>query len=496
LPGVRRINAARPAIIAAGAVWLICVPGFAGEDCPAVVVHVDRGEVLGPVPALRGIHMAPLEGGYQEEDVLRLKEIGVRCVRLGFSGYLLEQEDEPGQYDEEGFGYLGQFVGWCEKHGIGVILDMHNAVGRRKWEDTRIWRHYFGSKDPKEYQDRFVVLWREIARRFAGRKGVLAYELLNEPNPPEDDFEVWNKLVKRATEAIKEVDQIHPVIVDSIGYANPTKFRGLKPTRDASTIYSFHSYEPAAYHKQKRPWALDVNGETYYYPGVVNGRYWNRSQLRAFFEPAVEFARKHGVELFCGEFGCVSDCPEMTDMIYLMDQISLFHELGIGWTMYGYMRRESKPYWKSHFDCNLFIYYVPEARLYRFERKINLIRFFLETDGEVLSIEQPKDEDVTCYGVREPAGKLLLLLSNKDRRKGKRMALEVAGFDGSANGRLWLMDASTDRFEFKGEVNAKNGRAEIVLPRLSIAKVEIFSETPEGCVRRQNRIGSRQLYCF
>ncbi len=471
--------------LAAGAL-LVCAQPAGAERPEPVTLRVDLGKVLRPVPRLRGIHMAPLQEGYEEEDVVRLKEIGVTCVRFGFSGLLLEEEDQPGQYREDGFRYLDRFVGWCEKHGIGAILDMHQAVGRRKWEDTRVWKHYFGSKEPKEYQDRFVNLWREIARRFADRKGVAAYELLNEPNPPEDDFEVWNELARRATAAIREVDRVHPVIVDSIGYANPAKFRGLKPTGDAKTIYSFHSYQPGAYHRQKRPWSFDGDDETYYYPGMVKGKYWNRPAIRGVIEPAVTFARRHGVGLFCGEFGCVSDCPAMTDMVYLMDQISLFHEMGIGWTMFNYMWRESRPYWKNHFDCNLFIYYIPEGRLYRFERKINFIRFFLEKEGEVLALRQPEDEDVTCYGIREAGETVSLLLSNKDREREKRVRLILAGADGGVKGRVSVMDVGSDRFEPRAVLNVEGAEAEFPLPRLSITKVDLVPDVSAASVRRRN----------
>jgi len=457
---------------------------------PPVPLTVDAGKTLRTVPAWRGVHMAPIKDGYQEEDVIRVKELGATCVRFGFNGMILEGEDEPGTYSEEGFQYLDGFIGWCEKHSLGAILDLHNVVGRRKGEDTRIWVHYHGSKDPKLYQDRFVNLWREIARRFAGRSGVLAYELLNEPNPPYDDFEVWNKLAERAIAAIREVDGTHPIIADSIGYANPAKFRGLKPMDDANVIYSFHSYQPSAFHEQKRPWDFDVDGETYYYPGWIKGRYWNREQLRRAIQPAVEFGERHGVPLFCGEFGCVSDCPPMTDMIYLMDQITLFQELGVGWTMFNYMGRESKPYWRNHFDCNLFIYYIPEKKLLRFDRKINFLRFFLEKEGEVLSLDQPSDRDVTIYGIRERCGRVSLLIANKDRFQDKKARLTITGLDSDAVGLVSVMDTRTDDFEVKGRIGLEKGRAELRLPKLSITKVDLISRQ-DGALKPNPLCGRR-----
>ncbi len=475
------------ALIVAGLLFASSAPAWA-LSAP-ITVRLDPQKVLRHVPELRGIHMAPLKDPYQEEDVIRLKAIGARCVRFGFSALILEDEENPGQYKEAGFQYLDNFVAWCEKHSLPAILDMHHAIGRRKWEDTRIWKHYFGSKDPREYQDRFVNLWREIALRFAHRGGVAAYELLNEPNPPDDDFAVWNDLARRATAAIREFDQNHPIIVDSIGCANPSKFTGLIPIGDPNIIYSFHNYEPHDYHQQKRPWSFSVNGDTYYYPGIIKGTYWNRRRVRAVFAPPVRFAQNHNVRLFCGEFGCVSDCPPMTDMIYLMDQISLFHELGIGWTMFNYIQRESKPYWKSHFDCNLFIYFVPESRLYTFERKLNLIRFFLEKEGDVLALDQPSDEDVTLYGVREPHGRISVLVSNKDREAQKRFRLELTGFDHAPLGFLSIMDETTQSFEPMGPLDLESDRCELTLPKLSIARLDLLpahADTAQDETTNQN----------
>jgi len=272
------------------------------------------------------------------------------------------------------------------------------------------------------------------------------------------------------------VDKTHPIIVDSIGCANPAKFRGLKPTGDAQTIYSFHNYEPRDYHQQKRPWSFSVDGETYYYPGVINGKYWNRRQLRAVLDPPVEFAKRHGASLFCGEFGCVSDCPPMTDMIYLMDEISLFHELGIGWTMFGYLRREFKPYWKTHFDCNLFIYFEPEQKLYRFDRKVNLLRFFLETRGYVLDLDQPEDDDVTFYGVKEPSGTISLLISNKDREKAKRVRIEAEGLNPDTKGLVSVMTVEYDDFEPAGDISLEGAASELALPALSITKLVLTGQ--------------------
>ena len=131
-----------------------------------------------------------------------------------------------------------------------------------------------------------------------------------------------------------------------------------------------------------------------------------------------------------------------------------------------------------HFDCNLFIYYVPERRLYSFTRKINFIRFFLENEGDVLAIRQPRDEDVTCYGVKGSGGKVFLLISNKDRQRDKRTLLQIAGFDHRLRAERSVMDVNNEDFEPAGKLAFQGGRVVLPLPKLSITRVDL---TPERC---------------
>gem|GEM_PF-1014228 len=468
--------------------------GLRLHEAPQAPVRalVDLRRVVGPVPNLRGLHVGDMEidlvkkldtveasvrteapthpARFVETDMARLKEeCGATCARFGFEASILETDDAPGVWREEGFSYLSDAITWGERHGVHIVLDMHNAPGRAFGGDPRLWRDV-------RYQDRFVNLWAEIVRRFRDRGGIAAYELLNEPEPPDDDYAVWNALARRATEAIRAIDPQRPIIIDSIGYANPSKFDGLQPTGDLYTLYSFHNYEPSAYHCQKRSWIQDQN--TYYYPGDVGGRYWNRRELLATFGPALEFARRHRVPLFCGEFGCVSDCPPMTDMVYLMDEISLFHELGISWTMYNYMQIHRDPFWKEHFDCNCYILYPPEDKLYRFDRKVALVRFFAQAEGDVLDPLQPEDPNVHICGVRRRDGWTSILVSNKSREQEKHLALGVSGLCRGIGGQRMVMDATTDGWGVPAPVAHADGWLDLHLPRLSITRLEFPVTAP------------------
>ena len=76
---------------------------------------------------------------------------------------------------------LDKVLSHCERHGLYVILDLHSAQG---WQNVH-WHSDNASRislfwEVAFYQDRFVALWQEFARRY--RRAVIAgYDVLNEP---------------------------------------------------------------------------------------------------------------------------------------------------------------------------------------------------------------------------------------------------------------------------------------------------------------------------
>jgi hypothetical protein len=186
-----------------------------------------------------------------------------------------------------------------------------------------------------------------------------------------------------------------------------------------------------------------------------------------------EFRDRHNVPLFCGEFGCVSDVPEMTDMIYLMDEISIFHEEGIHWTLYNTMYRTDDPYWKDHFDCGIYIYYSPESRLCRFSRKIALMEFFCRNEGDVLKLSQPEDEWVTVYGVRRPDGSLAILLSNKDRNVTKEVKLSISNLPPRWSATLKTVSKGDEDFIYQGNRTVNEGELSLALQPLSLFLIAV-----------------------
>ncbi len=153
-------------------------------------------------------------GSETEETFAQFKKWGFNCVRLGviWDGV----EPEPGKIDENYLKGIDQRIRWAKKHGIYIILDMHQDLYSVKyadgapewatltegkehkrgfvWSDSYLispavqtafdnfWKNTPGP-DGIGLQDHYVSVWRKIAQRYADETTVVGYDLMNEPFP-------------------------------------------------------------------------------------------------------------------------------------------------------------------------------------------------------------------------------------------------------------------------------------------------------------------------
>lgn len=274
-----------------------------------------------------------------EDDIRFLKECGCTVIRLPLNYRHFEDDAKPFTYLEAGFKRLDGMVDLCEKYGVYVILDLHSVQG---WQNSD-WHCDNGSRyslfwDTPHYQDRYVALWEEMARRYAGRGAVAGYDVMNEPlcNAatgryfPADryarDWDKINGVFRRVVGAIRKVDPGHILFLEGDYFAS--LFEGFDPPYDANLAYSSHNYNRAGF----GPGA---------YPGVCKGEYWDRETERGVFlaHEGTAFTQKHHVPLWVGEFGSVFNGPaeEAADRVRALDdQIGVFEEYGAHWTTWTY----------------------------------------------------------------------------------------------------------------------------------------------------------------
>lgn len=180
--------------------------------------------------------------------------LGCNTIRLTFNWEIFFKGTNANRFNDDGFDFIAKNVEWAKKYGIRIILNMHRipgvAVGVTK--DPEI----FWSKT---YQNRWIVAWREIARRFSNEPVILGYSFWNEQCAPLEDSQkesekVYGELYQKCIDAVRTVDKKHMIICEQVfgrkneyGQYGDTVFPAFPALKEQNIMYEFHEYAPLDY---------------------------------------------------------------------------------------------------------------------------------------------------------------------------------------------------------------------------------------------------------
>ena len=211
----------------------------------------------------------------------------------------------------------------ARKHGMKVVVDLHVTPGGRN--EAREMNMFYN----KEYADEFVAIWRRIATRFKGNDDALyGYDLVNEPKQLERaPFDYWT-LQRLAAEAVREIDPVTPIIIESNGMDAPSTFEYLSPLRMDNVIYQVHCYAPTAFTHQ------GVHGTPTGPVWPDPAQKWDRDFIRATLRPVREFEQRHNAKIYVGEFSAIAWADGAEN--YLRDCMAVFEDYGWDWTYHAF----------------------------------------------------------------------------------------------------------------------------------------------------------------
>lgn len=287
-----------------------------------------------------------------EDDIRQIASWGMDHVRLPFDYPVLEDDERPFEYKEDGFAYLDNCIEWCKKYGLNVILDLHRAPG-----------YFFGTLqsntlfEDKTMEDRFLNLWRTIAKRYANEGDNIMFELLNEMVEPTSDR--WNKLAHKAIKAIHEIDSDRYIVYGGNHYNSINELKNIDLVNDSDRIiYTFHFYHPFLFTHQRAGWnqfTREYNA-VIEYPGMcpnlkefleANPQYYewnkffidhemNKDLMIQDMQPAVDFMESTGETVYCGEYGVIMIAPIQSRINWHRDFVDITKELKIGRACWNY----------------------------------------------------------------------------------------------------------------------------------------------------------------
>lgn len=217
-----------------------------------------------------GVRHAPLD----EEDATLMQREGFDTVRLPIAWSRLEPV--RGRVDTGYLDLVASTVEMLERHALRVVLEMHfldwgprfggsgaprwaalPLVPTAEWWPWESWRKHLSPAVnaavtyfwlSPDWQGDFEMVWRAVARRFAGDPMLAGYDLYNEPHPLpipprifEDHF-LW-PLYARTIAAIGAVDPGHLFLVEGTLFGDLGTT--VRPLHAPDVVYSPHLYTGA-----------------------------------------------------------------------------------------------------------------------------------------------------------------------------------------------------------------------------------------------------------
>lgn len=295
---------------------------------------------------------APRAEFLNREDLAELARLGFDHVRLPIDEKEMWHPD--GKANEAEFDRLLGAFGWCQDAGLRVIVDLHTIES-----------HHFNATndglrntlwDSGAAQARFLDMWRELSARLRHLPldGV-AYEFLNEPVA--EDPEDWNKLVRKAHALIRGMEPDRVLVIGPNRWQQPEFMPVLDvPAGDPNIVLSVHSYAPLLFTHYRAYWVSfrDFTGPVRY-PGTIAvepaelaamrasappqfrletadaDEDWGPDRLGQMFAPAVSRARELGLQLYCGEFGCLPTVDRAQRLAFYRDITGVMRAAGMAW---------------------------------------------------------------------------------------------------------------------------------------------------------------------
>jgi endoglucanase len=154
------------------------------------------GAAFGPsvLPGKHGTnYIYPAESYYK-----KYAEQGLKLVRLPFLWERLQPQLDT-ELDAAQLALLTQSLDFAQKHGVKVVLDMHNYY--------RYYKQPIGSENVPIRS--FANTWKRIAQKIGRHPALSGYGLMNEPNTKG----LWPEAALAAAKEIRKIDKINWIYV-------------------------------------------------------------------------------------------------------------------------------------------------------------------------------------------------------------------------------------------------------------------------------------------
>ncbi len=279
---------------------------------------------------------------FDEEDVRWIAAQGFDHVRVWVAGH--RWVGTNGELDEAALAPFDDLLRWARDAKLGVVLAMHSTPGYRAGSR--------GDPPPADASSPFTdqatrgdaaYLWWLVARRYAREGDALRFELVVQPDAPDDmSIQTFNR---EALAAIRRTDRERMVYLTSHDDAHGA---GLVDLSDPRTALSLRFWDPVVFTYQTDPRlpkvsfpsrAPDLRGRVEAgHPALRDAGTMLSETLVA--ERVERLARQSGGArsrpAYVAEFGVAKRADDVSAKRYLRAARTAFEAQGLGWAVYDY----------------------------------------------------------------------------------------------------------------------------------------------------------------
>ena len=290
-------------------------PG-ASRETWAAAAALSRGITL-------GVYAAPREGAWglsmDERWIEAIAKAGFRSVRIPVRWSNHAAAGPDARLDDMFAQRIDRLVDAFLAQGLVVVLGM---CYYNQFDGQPLLEGEFRVADDA-VRPRFVNLWRQLARRHAGRSNNLLFELYA---TPQSSAPAWNSLASQALAAIRQADARRNVIVGPVGYSAAALPQLALPP-DHHWMAVIHQWEPRRFVSQGLPWR---EGSTQWL-GTTCCDAEQQKLMSHALDLAQAWSVAQGRPVWLGAFGAASNAPADSRARFLRTMRDAAESRGIPW---------------------------------------------------------------------------------------------------------------------------------------------------------------------
>ncbi|XVJ58376.1 MAG: glycoside hydrolase family 5 protein [Tepidisphaera sp.] len=293
-----------------------------------------------------------------KDDAAALKKAGLTHVRLPIDPTRFFTE-AGGKITKANVKKLSEAVDLILEADLAVVIDLHptgTAVEPKYEKNLHDATKPLAQKLEKALLENWTALATELSAKDPER---VFLEIMNEP-VFDKTAPRWHDLQTKLAAAIRAAAPKHTIIATGTQWASLSALTELTPLADTNVVYTFHFYEPRTFTHQGATWGSDNWKHLAAIPYPVSpellkpildkiadpaakaeakwygDQAWNAAKIDKQIAKAADWAKKHNVAVWCGEFGAIAKAPAESRAAWLRDVRAACEKHAIGWCMWDY----------------------------------------------------------------------------------------------------------------------------------------------------------------